>query len=523
MKRSLHTGESGAVSQVTEGPHVGLGAALQMLARGGSSTAVLGFLAKWVEEELGRGFCAIYQVDPAGPRLTGGVAPSMPGPMLRAFDGRAVHNAEQRTVIEIGQDPSWNGIAEAAALFGLNACWSNPILSPEQRLVGALLVCLPLADLPSPDEAWLLTTASNLAAVVIERGWRVDQRQHRVRAIVQHMYDGVIATDDQGKITVANAAALRLLGISRSLDGKRLEGAGLPAPLFEALRRIRGSGNGQERVMAEIGESTLEAVVSPLMTATGRRYGAVAVLHDLTVSVRYRRLQDSFVANVSHELRAPLAALSAAVEALADGLIPEPERPRYFQAVLKEVGRLRRLSTQLVDLARLEAGVFQVEVMEVELGPVLEDLAYYWAETCRRAGVSLMAACPPLRVRVSPEHLEEVMANLLDNALQFTPTGGTIEIRAYAREEMVQIDVVDTGLGIDPRHLPYIWERFYMADQARTRTSRKGSGLGLSLVRRLVELQGGQVFVSSTPGSGSTFSFTLPSASAGTYGCQAPG
>jgi two-component system sensor histidine kinase ResE len=216
------------------------------------------------------------------------------------------------------------------------------------------------------------------------------------------------------------------------------------------------------------------------------------------------------VANVSHELRGPLASLSATLEALVDGVIPDDKRQRYLIAMLSEMERLRRLSHEVIDLTRLDSGVAELSSEEFSLGPVFESIEEKMLQRCESAGLHLLVDPPNLRVVGDFDKVEQVVLNLLDNAVRFTPEGGTIRLFARRQAALVQVIVADTGPGIPAEHLPYIWERFYKVDPARTLKPGSGTGLGLAIVKQTVERMGGSVQVDSEPDQGAVFSFTLP-------------
>ncbi|MCL4425391.1 MAG: cell wall metabolism sensor histidine kinase WalK [Firmicutes bacterium] len=222
------------------------------------------------------------------------------------------------------------------------------------------------------------------------------------------------------------------------------------------------------------------------------------------------RMRRDFVANVSHELRTPLTRIRGYVEALRDRVIEgERETEQVLGIVLEETLRLNRLVDDLLELSRLEAGRARGEVEAVDLAAVLVRLRRKMEQQVAKAGLSLGIALPEQLppVLATPDRVEEVLQNLVDNALRFTPPPGEIRINAGQEGKMVRVAVKDTGVGIPPEELPFIWQRFYKVDRSR---SSEGTGLGLPITREIIEMYGGQIQVESKPGQGSTFSFTLP-------------
>jgi two-component system phosphate regulon sensor histidine kinase PhoR len=222
-----------------------------------------------------------------------------------------------------------------------------------------------------------------------------------------------------------------------------------------------------------------------------------------------KTLQD-FVANVSHELRTPLTAIRGFVEALRDGTITdEAGRQRSLAVIAGEERRLQRLVAGLLDLSRIESGQAALRREPVDLAALLRGCAEVVAHRAEEAGVTLDLALPTdlQPVTGDADRLEQVVANLLDNALRYTPAGGRITLAARMDSGTVAVSVADTGRGIPPEALPHLFERFYTADPART---GQGAGLGLAIAREIVHAHGGELTVVSTPGAGSIFTIHLP-------------
>lgn len=340
------------------------------------------------------------------------------------------------------------------------------------------------------------------------------EEKQRIQALIQEMAEGVVAIDEHHRILLINPAAERLLDLSDQMAGQAVEAAAMPGPLVRALLQATGRAASEcDGVTFAHGGTQLHADVSPVVAEGERSFGAVALLQDVTAETQLSRLRESFVANVSHELRGPLAALSAGVEAMSDGLIGDSARPRYLKAMRSELDRLRRLVNDLLELSRLDAGELQIPLEEIDLRPLCKGLVEKWEPRAQAAGVQLEMHCPHLTVIANYDRVEEILTNFLDNALRATLPGGRVRVFGQAESAMVRVGVSDTGIGIAREHLPLLWDRFYKVDQARTRTQDAGTGLGLAIVRQLVERMGGRVTAESETGHGSTFSFTLVAAS----------
>ena len=223
-----------------------------------------------------------------------------------------------------------------------------------------------------------------------------------------------------------------------------------------------------------------------------------------------RRLE--LIGNVAHELRTPLASIKSVMEGLIDGVLP-PEQDT-FAAVQREVSRLQRLVGDLQDLSRAEAGQIALDLKPLSPASLVQTVTQYLAPQFQDKGVSLQVDVPPglPLVRADANRITQVLTNLLGNALQYTPAGGTVGVSAANHAQEVVFTVQDTGIGIAPEHLPHIFERFYRVDKSRSRAGG-GSGIGLTIAKHLVEQQGGRISARSAgPSQGSTFTFTLPRA-----------
>jgi two-component system sensor histidine kinase BaeS len=224
---------------------------------------------------------------------------------------------------------------------------------------------------------------------------------------------------------------------------------------------------------------------------------------------RNAQLRRELVANVAHELRTPLTSLEGYLQGFLEGVFA-PDRER-FERMLAETGRLRRLVEDLRELATIEAAEFSLVLRPVELNPLVERAVAPLQPAFARKGITLATVLAPSQplVRADPDRLQQVLLNLLDNALRYTPAGGRVEVATAVDRDRARITVSDTGPGIAAEHLPYLFERFYRADPSRARGSG-GSGLGLAIAKELMERHGGTIHVESAPGQGSRFVCTLP-------------
>lgn len=387
--------------------------------------------------------------------------------------------------------------------------WQLLISRTDSRPLGVLEIMTPGERQPSREDLEVLQIAVSLSALAIEQRTLQSGRAEKLRTLIRNMSEGVIAFERSDELLLINPAAEALLGGGGPLVRSRPGSLHLPVPLLETLQvAMRQTDADPVQITFPYDGKHLRARISPVLSNTGP-YGVVALVEDVTAQQQLKRMQESFVANVSHELRGPLATLSATLEALYDGIIPAEAQPRYLQAMVGEMARLRRLSYDLVDLTRLDSGTFELNMEEVEVRKVFDALSGAFAVRCQRDELSLEVEGTPLAVEADHDRVAQVVTNLVENALKFTPRGGAVRVRAEEEGEYVRISVIDTGVGIAPEHLPHIWDRFYKADPARTLRPGTGSGLGLAIARQLVEAMGGQVAVSSEVDVGSSFSFTL--------------
>jgi two-component system OmpR family sensor kinase len=225
-----------------------------------------------------------------------------------------------------------------------------------------------------------------------------------------------------------------------------------------------------------------------------------------------QKSQREFVANVSHELKTPLTSVQGFAQAILDGTVASPEAQKQAaQVIYDESSRMNRMVLDLLDLARLDAGTIDLHRRPVDLSALLGSIAEKFSPQARSANVSIHVELGYLPVITGDgDRLAQVFTNLVDNALKFTPAGGVVNLRALQNSAGIQVDVVDSGAGISAEALPHLFDRFYQVDPSRTGGKHHGAGLGLAIVKEIVSIHGGKISVRSEPGSGSTFTITLP-------------
>jgi two-component system phosphate regulon sensor histidine kinase PhoR len=383
--------------------------------------------------------------------------------------------------------------------------------------------------LPHRDEIGeLVTTLNALSLRLHEMQEELQQEKEKSKAMLTRMADGIIVTDVSGRIVLFNPAAERIFGIpaARAVD-RTITDVFMDYDFSAMLTRAFGQGVSQtgEVKVERPQERLLDVFVTLVETEGGDGHGAVIVLHDLTEIRRLENIRRDFVANVSHELRTPVASIRAMAEALLMGAKDDPETlEQFLETMLKETERLSTLLDDLLELARIESGRRELRKVDLNARQLVETVLRKLRPQAERKQLCVSVDVPAdLTLRADPDAMQQVLVNLLDNAIKYTPEGGKVgvECRVSSVEVMtdepppvtrhpspVTLIVRDTGVGIPREHLPRIFERFYRVDKARSR-EMGGTGLGLSIVKHLVELQGGRVTVESAVGKGSVFTVTL--------------
>ncbi len=329
----------------------------------------------------------------------------------------------------------------------------------------------------------------------------------RLREVLESMSEGVITVDSAQKIVTANGAARRFCGIEGEVLGQSLIGIVREPALGEALTAGESRrGASLEFELPGNPVRTMLTQVTPLAAGSGH----VVVLHDVSEMRRLERVRRDFVANVSHELRTPVSVILGNAETLAEGALDDRDSaPRFLDGIRRNAERLSQLIADLLDLSRIEAGRYALETRRTEIRPILERAADAVCAPMSGKNQSIAISDEGAVASADPEALEQVLLNLLDNAVKYTPENGRISVASRSLKGSVRIEVSDNGPGIETRHHERIFERFYRVDPGRSR-KMGGTGLGLSIVKNLVEAMGGSVGVESGSPTGSVFWVTLP-------------
>ena len=370
-------------------------------------------------------------------------------------------------------------------------------------------------SIDSNDEVGQFAQSFNMMAQRLhEMMDAVAGEKDKMATILATMADGVVVTDQRGCIVLFNKAAERMFLISaKDIVGRSIEDTGLNSEVAAMVRETLEDG---ELVRRQIGVSEepgmiLSAHCTRIKDANGNKRGAVVALRDMTERLHQEKAQLDFVANVSHELRTPITAVRVTAEALRSGAKNNPELlDKFLMSMVKESERLSQLIDDLLEIAKQDAGRRFTRRSEVSLSEVVEHAVAHVKPKADDQKLAVHVNVPrDITGYVDPEQIEQVLINLLDNAVKYTPPGGSVEVTASVDGGWAAVSVTDTGIGIPKKEIRRVFERFYRVDKARSRYLG-GTGLGLSIVKDIVTAHGGTVTVRSEIDKGSVFTFTVP-------------
>lgn len=372
----------------------------------------------------------------------------------------------------------------------------------------------------SNDEIGQLAENVNALAVRIEETTNSTEfERRRLDSVLEHMTDGVIATDRRGSINIINTAALQMTGMEDS-------NVALGQPILEVLQiadryNLRELLDNQDELLLDFSNEERQLIIrayfSLIQRASGFISGLVIVLHDVTEQQRIEEERRQFVSNVSHELRTPLTSVKSYVDALQEGAIEDPEVAKSFLAVAQdETTRMIHMINDLLELSRMDSGTMKLETEYVNVGELFNYILnrfdmiianddkpekYY---TIKREITNSQ-----IWVELDTSKFTQVVDNIMNNAIKYSPDGGVITARMIDRKTEVVLSITDQGLGIPKKDLGHIFDRFFRVDKARSR-AQGGTGLGLAISKEIIERFGGKIWVDSSEGKGSTFSISLP-------------
>jgi two-component system phosphate regulon sensor histidine kinase PhoR len=411
-------------------------------------------------------------------------------------------------------------------LFVLFALWTVSVL---YRHISPLAGLLEMIKDLSQGHAWrrfdpqqtmgitaALTKEVNLLAEKMQKLREYQHVQHdRLEAVIKHMASGLLFINEQGKIVLSNDKLRTLLGWTESHQGLLYYLAPLPEAVIEMIQAtFSNEREEQQEVFVDVGvrRNALSVLVAPVLDPEGKNRGVVIVFHDITKLKKLEQVRQDFVANVSHELKTPITSIKGFTETLLDGAMYQEEHLKHFLTIIgTEAERLHRLVEELLQLSQIEQGRMSYQWKAVDLSRVVENSLSVVKGKAEDKNIVLTFQRPESSVQVEADEdrLQQIVINLLMNAIQYTPERGKIMAWIEPWEQGYGICIQDTGIGIPKDQIPRIFERFYRVDRARSRASG-GTGLGLAIVKHLVEAHHGEIRVESEPGKGSTFCVFFP-------------
>lgn len=332
----------------------------------------------------------------------------------------------------------------------------------------------------------------------------LQMERNRLQSLINGLSEGIIAVDAKGATTLINPAVYGLLNLQSADDNVRAAAPDVFAMFDQAL----SSAQAVKKTVWQ-GDVALHISVSPLLLQSGEVTGCVGIVSDVTSAERLEQTRRDYVANVSHELRTPLTAMRALIEPLRDGLVKtEEQRQQIYDVVLRETMRLSRLVNDMLELSRLQSGTASLSrsvFAPLPLFNLIHETYSAYAEDYQQTFVYDVPEDLP-SVWGNPDRTQQVLIVLLDNAFKYTPEGGVVTLSACAEGDVVRVRVRDTGVGIPAADLPHVFDRFYKVDKSH---HSKGTGLGLAIAYEIMKHLGEEMSVTSEPGQGSCFTFTL--------------
>jgi len=363
----------------------------------------------------------------------------------------------------------------------------------------------------------LARVLNDMSARIEQQMQRLSSEKQQLDTILRGMGEGVMVTSTEGVISLVNPAFRKLFSLSGDVVGKKLIEISRHPDLLEAFTAL---GNAEDdelirELTIQPGEITLLTHWAPL-TVDGRKCGVVAVFHNISDMKQVENIRRDFVANVSHELRTPVSVIKGYAETLLDGVLQsDPDRAaRFVEIILNHSERLTALINDILTLSTLESRDMALDLHPLDISGTMRKTYMLLEDNALKKGIRMQIDIPAdlPRVKADQGRVEQVIVNLLDNAIKYTPPNGivTLKVRKDEDPRFIRISVADTGIGIPFKDIHRIFERFYRVDEARSR-DQGGTGLGLAIAKHIVQLHGGEISVANNDfGKGSIFSFTLP-------------
>ena len=378
-----------------------------------------------------------------------------------------------------------------------------------------------ISGLNQRDDEWgeLADAFNQMQQVLSQRELGLKENSSRLEAVLSSMVEGVIALSKEGDVTMANNAACQMFSlIQPELIGRKLINIVRFPELIEAIDNTLQNRVFSNTEFTTVGDTkrTIHAQVS-VLDVDHEMPGAAIVLHDVTELKQLETMRQDFVANVSHELKTPLASIRAYAETLKLGALNDPENNmRFVERIEAQADILNQQIQDLIQLARVESAQTAFEIIKIDLQKLCQQCVDMFASQAKslKVELALQRFDGTLEIEADYEAVRTIINNLISNALHYTPQRGSVTVMLTQDNRMATINVIDTGIGISQEHQSRIFERFYRVDKARSR-DMGGTGLGLAIVKHLAQAFGGNVELQSEAGEGSTFSIHFPHAKNG--------
>ncbi|MEJ9228104.1 cell wall metabolism sensor histidine kinase WalK [Peribacillus butanolivorans] len=366
------------------------------------------------------------------------------------------------------------------------------------------------------DETGMLTTSLNiLARNLQETETAREMNQDRLETLVENIGSGVLLIDSKGYTTLINREFKKSFGVNSATFLFQLFYSVIKdqevISIIEEIFRTEKTIKRQVKIPLALERKHFEIYGAPIIGNHDEWQGILLIFHDITELKRLEQMRKDFVANVSHELRTPITSIKGFSETLLDGAFKDEETLKHFLSIiLKESDRLQELIQELLNLSKMEQQEFVLKAGVVDITKVLSEIQEMLIGKVMEKEVSLeiKASEDSVFIEGESDRIKQVFINLITNALTYTPNGGSVTVKVTENEQTVDIAVQDSGIGIEEKELPRIFERFYRIDKARSRDSG-GTGIGLAIVKHIIEVHKGKINVESTPGKGTTFTVTL--------------
>jgi PAS domain S-box-containing protein len=437
--------------------------------------------------------------------------------------GLAAESQELVVAVDIAAHPARS--RPACLREGFRSLLCLPLLARGETL-GLLNVQSHSSREFTAEDEELLTAIGNQIGIAIANAQLIDdaeQRRATLDSVMNSLVDGLLLVDRRGRIGYANPYAEEMLGQPRgTLGGRTLEDVEqilteevaeweAVRVLLENVAEPQAAPAGAEVILTAPESRTLQVRPFPIYDSSGVNLWLGLLLRDITQERELDEMKSQLLSTVSHELRTPLASIKGFATTLLreDVQWDENSRREFLSIIDEESDRLSELISNLLDMSRIEAGTLRVEPEPTNLRPIIDETVSAFQVMTHEHQFQTSSPSELPLVQADPRRARQVLRNLVDNAVKYSPRGGPISITVRKSESDLVVSVTDRGLGIEPDHLDHIFDRFYQVDSASTREVG-GSGLGLSICRAIVEAHGGRIWAESRPGVGSTFYFTLP-------------